>query len=161
MKGEFAIKKIKMEVEPVNERVLITPLGTSPGVLYTLIKKLNPDKILVITSEKAAEKIPEICKKAGYDESKISIYKLNDPFTGFDEIQKIQGSFSMIDWNPFDEIILNLAGGTSFLQYVATKVVDELEKQNHSVKRVFAIDRRAYTEQKENPYVVGDVVELP
>ncbi|WP_153020798.1 hypothetical protein [Kosmotoga sp. DU53] len=160
-KGEFAIKKIKMEVEPVNERVLITPLGTSPGVLYTLIKKLNPDKILVITSEKAAEKIPEICKKAGYDESKISIYKLNDPFTGFDEIQKIQGSFSMIDWNPFDEIILNLAGGTSFLQYVATKVVDELEKQNHSVKRVFAIDRRAYTEQKENPYVVGDVVELP
>ncbi|MDK2954408.1 MAG: hypothetical protein PWQ27_1791, partial [Kosmotoga sp.] len=77
-KGEFAIKKIKMEVEPVNEKVLITPLGTSPGVLYTLIKKLNPDKILVITSEKAAEKIPEICKEAGYDESKISIHKLDD-----------------------------------------------------------------------------------
>lgn len=160
-KDEFAIKKIKMEVEPVNEKVLITPLGTSPGVLYTLIKKLNPHKIHVITSEMAAEKIPEICEEARYDESKIFIHKLNDPFTGFDEIQKIQESFSEIDWNPFDEIILNLAGGTSFLQYVASNVVNELEKKNYSVKKVFAIDRRTYTEQKENPYVVGDVVELP
>jgi len=40
-------------------------------------------------------------------------------------------------------------------------MADRLEKRNYSVKKVFAVDRRNFKEQKENPYVVGEVVELP
>jgi len=51
--------------------ILITPLGTSPGVLYTLIKRLNPDRVIVITSKKGEENLPEICKRSGFDQNKI------------------------------------------------------------------------------------------
>ena len=158
---EFPIRLIRMEVEPVSERVLITPLGTSPGVLYTLIKKLMPDKIYVITSKKGADNIPEICKISGYDAKKITTFLFDDPFAGFAEMEGVFAEFETLNFDTLDEIILNLAGGTSFLQYVASNMADRLEKRNYSVKKVFAVDRRNFKEQKENPYVVGEVVELP
>ncbi|OAA32502.1 hypothetical protein AT15_00035 [Kosmotoga arenicorallina S304] len=158
---EFPIKLIKMEIEPVSERVLITPLGTSPGVLYTLIKKLNPGKIYVITSKTGEDKIPEICEKSGYDADNVKSFLFNDPFAGFSEMERNFAEFEALNFDALDEIILNLAGGTSFLQYVASNMADRLEKKNYSVKKVFAVDRRDFKEQKENPYVVGEVVELP
>jgi len=145
----------------MSERVLITPLGTSPGVLYTLIKKLMPDKIYVITSKKGADNIPEICKISGYDAKKITTFLFDDPFAGFAEMEGVFAEFETLNFDTLDEIILNLAGGTSFLQYVASNMADRLEKRNYSVKKVFAVDRRNFKEQKENPYVVGEVVELP
>jgi len=145
----------------MSERVLITPLGTSPGVLYTLIKKLIPDKIYVITSKKGADNIPEICKESDYDAKKITTFLFNDPFAGFAEMEGVFAEFETLNFDTLDEIILNLAGGTSFLQYVASNMADRLEKRNYSVKKVFAVDRRDFKEQKENPYVVGEVVELP
>ena len=54
-------------------KLAITPLGTSPGVLYTLLKKINPEKVIIITSEKGAEKIDEVCEKAEYEKNKIQI----------------------------------------------------------------------------------------
>ena len=76
-------------------------------------------------------------------------------------MEGIFAEFETLNFDTLDEIILNLAGGTSFLQYVASNMADRLEKRNYSVKKVFAVDRRDFKEQKENPYVVGEVVELP
>jgi hypothetical protein len=160
--SNYAIKHLKMEVAPLKEKVLITPLGTSPGVLYTLLKQANPDRVIAITSKKGEDKIEEICDKAKFEKEKITTLIFNDPFTGFDEINNIKQQFDEIQ-KPLDlsEIILNLAGGTSFLQYVVTELVKKLEKQNYTVTKVFAVDRRDISEQKANPYVVGEVVELP
>jgi hypothetical protein len=160
--NNFAIKHLKMEVAPLREKVLITPLGTSPGVLYTLLKQTNPDRVIAITSKKGEDKIEEICDKAKFEKEKITTLIFNDPFTGFDEINNIKQQFDEIQ-KPLDlsEIIINLAGGTSFLQYVVTELVKKLEKQNYTVTKVFAVDRRDISEQKANPYVVGEVVELP
>lgn len=133
----------------MSERVLITPLGTSPGVLYTLIKKLIPDKIYVITSKKGADNIPEICKESDYDAKKITTFLFNDPFAGFAEMEGVFAEFETLNFDTLDEIILNLAGGTSFLQYVASNMADRLEKRNYSVKKVFAVDRRDFKEQKK------------
>jgi len=143
-------------------KILITPLGTSPGVLYTLIKRLNPDRAIVITSEKGEGKLPEICEKAGFDHNKISSYLFEDPFTGFEEIQDVMRR--MISDFPVDitsRITVNLAGGTSFLQYVTGEFAGVLESKKLDVTRVFAVDRRELDAQKKEPYVVGDVVELP
>ena len=160
--NQFAIKTIKMEVTPLTEKILLTPLGTSPGVLYTLIKRLNPDRVIVITSQAGKDNIPEICMKAGFDIEKISTYLFNDPFTGFEEVQDIMRRMSS-DF-PVDirsRITVNLAGGTSFLQYVTGEFAEVLESKMLDVTRVFAVDRRGIDAQKKEPYVVGDVVELP
>ena len=160
--NQFAIKTIKMEVTPLTEKILLTPLGTSPGVLYTLIKRLNPDRVIVITSQAGNDNIPEICMKAGFDIEKISTYLFNDPFTGFEEVQDIMRRMSS-DF-PVDirsRITVNLAGGTSFLQYVTGEFAEVLESKMLDVTRVFAVDRRGIDAQKKEPYVVGDVVELP
>ncbi|MBN2253221.1 MAG: hypothetical protein JW701_05940, partial [Kosmotogaceae bacterium] len=160
--NQFAIKSIKMEVTPLKEKILLTPLGTSPGVLYTLIKRLNPDRVIVITSKKGEEELPEICEKAGFDHNKIRSYLFKDPFTGFEEIQDVMKRMSS-DF-PIDitsRITVNLAGGTSFLQYVTGEFAEVLESKMLDVTRVFAVDRRGIDAQKKEPYVVGDVVELP
>jgi hypothetical protein len=160
--NQFAIKTIKMEVTPLTEKILLTPLGTSPGVLYTLIKRLNPDRVIVITSQAGKDNIPEICMKAGFDIEKITPYLFNDPFTGFEDVQDIMRRMSS-DF-PVDitsRITVNLAGGTSFLQYVTGEFAEILESKMLDVTRVFAVDRRGIDAQKKEPYVVGDVVELP
>lgn len=43
--------------------ILLTPLGTSPGVLYTLIKRLNPDRVIVITSKRARRSSRKYARK--------------------------------------------------------------------------------------------------
>jgi hypothetical protein len=142
--------------------ILVTPLGTSPGVLYTLIKRLNPDRAIVITSKKGEENLPEICEKAGFDHNKIKAYLFDDPHTGFEEITDVIKR--MISDFPVDitsRITVNLAGGTSFLQYVTGEFSEVLESKKLDVTKVFAVDRRDFALQKAEPYVVGKVVELP
>ncbi|HQN28390.1 MAG TPA: hypothetical protein PLT43_07515, partial [Mesotoga sp.] len=58
-------------------------------------------------------------------------------------------------------ITVNLAGGTSFLQYVTGEFSEVLESKKLDVTKVFAVDRRDFALQKAEPYVVGEVVELP
>ena len=160
--NQFAIKTLKMEVTPLNEKILVSPLGTSPGVLYTLIKRLNPDRVIVITSKKGEENLPEICERAGFGQTKIKAYLFDDPYTGFEEIAGVIKR--MISDFPVDitsRITVNLAGGTSFLQYVTGEFSDVLESKKLDVTKVFAVDRRDFALQKAEPYVVGEVVELP
>jgi hypothetical protein len=160
--NKFAIKTIKMEVTPLSEKILITPLGTSPGVLYTLIKRLNPDRVIVITSKKGEENLPEICEKAGFDQNKIKAYLFDDPYTGFDKISDvIKEMISDFTIDIGSRITVNLAGGTSFLQYVTGEFSEVLESKKLDVTKVFAVDRRDFALQKAEPYVVGEVVELP
>ena len=142
-------------------RLAITPLGTSPGVLYTLLKKVNPNQVIIITSEKGAEKVDEVCEKAEYDKTRIQILLVNDPFTGFEEVDDLTKVFKDDEFDNYEEITVNLTGGTSFLQYVITKCNEIIVEKNIKTKRVFTIDRRPFMEQKEKPYVVGEIVDVP
>jgi hypothetical protein len=160
--NQFAIKTLKMEVTPLNEKILVTPLGTSPGVLYTLIKRLNPDRVVAITSKEGEINLPEICKRAGFDQNKIKAYLFDDPYTGFEKVSDvIKEMISDFTIDIGSRITVNLAGGTSFLQYVTGEFSKILESKLLDVTKVFAVDRRGKDAQNKEPYVVGEVVELP
>jgi len=58
-----------------------------------------------------------------------------------------------------DKLVINLTGGTTLLNYMLLKVGDEA-RYGKTIKTVIAVDKRTYEEQKRNPYVVGEVVEL-
>jgi len=60
----------------------------------------------------------------------------------------------------FCVVTVNYTGGTSFLQYVVQTIADSIYPYQKLTK-IFTIDRRPPEEQNENPYVLGEIVQLP
>jgi hypothetical protein len=58
------------------------------------------------------------------------------------------------------EVVVNLAGGTTVMQYVVERIGAEAERLGVPVQRVAVVDRRSLDEQRANPYVVGELVRL-
>ncbi|HEW91273.1 MAG TPA: hypothetical protein ENF81_01865 [Thermotogaceae bacterium] len=58
------------------------------------------------------------------------------------------------------EIVVNLTGGTSLLGYMVERIRGKV-RYGKTVRTIMAINRRSYDEQRENPYVLGEVLEIP
>ena len=141
-------------------KAVFSPLGTSKGALFTVLKHFNPDVLVVITSKQAAENVDEIIEKANF-KGKHYVVSVNDPFTGVDEIDKVTEEIrKYLEDNNVKDIVVNLTGGTSLLGYIA-ELVKEKIRYGRRITTVLAVDRRPYEEQKENPYIVGEILELP
>ncbi|HEW92964.1 MAG TPA: CRISPR-associated DxTHG motif protein [Thermotogaceae bacterium] len=141
-------------------KAVFSPLGTSKGALFTVLKHFNPDVLVVITSKQAAENVDEIIEKANF-KGKHYVVLVNDPFTGVDEIDKVTEEIrKYLEDNNVKDIVVNLTGGTSLLGYIA-ELVKEKIRYGRRITTVLAVDRRPYEEQKENPYIVGEILELP
>jgi len=145
-------------------RVLFSPLGLSKGSLFTAIVKTRPDHVVVITSQEGAKLVDEIVAQARSWLNKepslrsrtsftFEVHTVSDPFTSFLEGRKLAKALAM---KKGSENIVNLAGGTTALQdavqYIARLI---------SAKEIAVIDRRSYTQQQANPYVVGEIIEIP
>ena len=76
-------------------------------------------------------------------------------------MDKLTKTFKDNNFSKFEEIIVNLTGGTSFLQYIITKSNEIIVEKGLKTRRIFAIDRRPFMEQREQPYVVGEIVDVP
>lgn len=63
--------------------VLVTPLGTSPGTLYSVLCHSIADQVVVLTSKEGAIGIDEAKRAAGFS-GKISVVLVDDPFRCFD-----------------------------------------------------------------------------
>jgi hypothetical protein len=83
---------------------------------------------------------------------------VEDPHTGKDEIDRVSNEVTRY-LEDTRKVVINLTGGTTLLNYMLLKVGDEA-RHGKTIKTVLAVDKRSYEEQKVNPYVVGEVVEL-
>jgi len=141
-------------------KAVLSPLGTSKGALFTILKHFTPDVLVVVTSKQAAENLPEILEKAGFD-GKHHVMLVEDPFTGVDEVEKVvNGARRYLEENNVNEVVINLTGGTSLLGYMVERIREGI-RHGRKITTVLAVDRRPYEEQKANPYVVGEILELP
>ncbi len=145
--------------EQGEERALVTPLGSSRGLLYTAIKLVKPDRIVVLTSEMFKGTVEEVCQKAGFtDNNKIHIKVISDPFSGFEEgaqlAAKVVSSLKNIK-----DLYVSFTGGTTAMQFAMQELWD-LAKTKFPSKRVAFVDKRAVTEQQSNPYVVGEILHI-
>ncbi|ACM22877.1 MULTISPECIES: CRISPR-associated DxTHG motif protein [Thermotoga] len=136
---------------------LLTPLGTTKGALYTVLKHFSPDLLLIVTSKQGKEILPEILEKVKY-KNDYKVILLEDPFTGVNEINRVisEAREYLAD---SDEIIVNLTGGTTLLTYLVECIKNHL-RYGRKIKTVLAVDRRSYEEQIKNPFVVGEILEL-
>jgi CRISPR-associated DxTHG motif protein len=139
--------------------ILVTPLGLSPGVLYTALVQLRPPLVLVLTSREAAQLVDATVERAGFDASAVRRHAVDDAHRCFEERGAVEA------WvEPFllatRRVVLNITGGTTALQYLVESVGRRAERLGLRVERVALVDRRAVEEQRRDPYVAGEVVRL-
>ncbi len=150
-------KVLKDESSCLSLPCLITPLGLSPGLLYTAVKQVKPGMLIVVTSAKARDKLYEALEEAEYSYP-YHVVLIEDVHLGFDEAQPIADHIeSLLDG--IQDVVVNITGGTTALQYVLQHTSDRL-KANHRVTQVAMVDRRSPEEIKKEPYVLGELVTL-
>ena len=152
--------KLDADIESEKEGLLITPLGLSPGLLYTALELIRPEKSIIITSEEGKKDIPKIRDFSAYM-GDLEIVTISDPHKGFEEIKTRVNNKNIDNWIlKADDIIVNLTGGTTVLQYAVELLSRKAERFGKRVTRVAMIDKRSIDEQKRNPFVKGDMVIL-
>lgn len=136
-------------------RLLLSPQGTKPGVLFSALKVAQPDTCLVICSDTSVRNIGEACEHAGFQGS-IEQIELTDPFSGFDEIGALAGKAGH-HLLAADEVVANVTGGTTLMGLIVQQLVEEAEKKlDRPVRRFALIDRRPPAEQDRDPFVQGE-----
>lgn len=174
--GEDKVSKIKLcwqelkDSLPDNQRwntsiaggggkLLVTPLGLSRGLLYSALRHINPDRLLVLTSEEMSGKIDEIISNSGWTGEKLCPFIMEDPHSGFGEVRgaNIAANDYLLD---ADLVYINITGGTTALQYLVQEIGRHAKEFNRKVLQVAMVDRRSPQEQKEEPYVLGEIITL-
>ncbi|MBI4497305.1 MAG: TIGR02221 family CRISPR-associated protein [Chloroflexi bacterium] len=141
-------------------RLLVTPLGLSPGVLYSAVQHVRPDRVVVITSAEGRQRLPDALAAADVAGLPVVVRELRDPMTGFQEGRALlDGEFrrSLVEAS---EVVVNLTGGTTVIQYVVEQIAGAARSLGVAVRRVAVVDRRTPEEQRAHPFVLGELVVL-
>ncbi len=135
-------------------KMLISPQGTRPGVLFSALKVAEADTCLVICSDASANSVPEAAKHAHFTGCVHQI-QMDDPQGGFNEINEItkQALHYLLH---ADVVVANMTGGTTLMGVVVQRLVEEAQKLDRPVRRFVLIDRRSSDEQADNPFVKSD-----
>ena len=135
-------------------RLLLSPQGNKPGVLFSALRVTEPDSCLVVCSAESESSISDAATQAAFKETCENI-QLADPFGGFDEIDNAatKARQQLLD---ADEIVANMTGGTTLMGLVIQRLVEEAQRLDRPVRRFALIDRRPPAEQDSNPFVQGD-----
>ncbi len=142
----------------VARKWLVSGVGDSPGALYTALIALKPDRVIVVASSDSDINIPAVLVLSGMEPDNVSIKHMKDPFYGFNELDTL---FTTQDWLELEgasELVVNITGGTTAMQYVIHKIAQRLE--THGVRIVAALDQHGAQEQHSNPLIAGELVEV-
>lgn len=138
--------------------LLVSPLGLSKGLLFSALKHIRPDRTIIITSQQSRASIQDIISQAGW-QGEFTVELMEEPFTGFEEAGKIVRIIQPL-LEASEEVIVNITGGTTAMQYVMQEVADSINKQEIPLKTIALVDRRSPAEQKANPYILGEIIWL-
>lgn len=140
--------------------LLISPLGLSPGLLYSALCQVKPNALFAIASAQSINLLQEVIERSDA-QAEIIPKIMNDPFQGFDEIPDIvRASASQEMLLGADEIICNATGGTTAMQYAIMRLSESASNLGRQVKWMAMVDKRSAEDQRKNPYVVGEMIVL-
>lgn len=141
-------------------RVLLTALGMNPGALYTVLQKIGPFDGVVVVSSAQTEgelatcrtRVPNAPPAARWQQQVVDPYVPDREGTDAACIAQL-----LVD---ADEVVVNLTGGTTVMQFTVMRVADIVRRWQVPVHTYAALDRRSPAEQRDNPWVVGELVQL-
>ena len=152
------LRQGKTELPPLGGsrgKLLISPQGTRPGVLFSALKVTHPaDICMVICSSASVDSITDASSHAAFAGS-ITPIELDDPHGGFDEIAEAvdQVRPHLLE---ADEVVANMTGGTTLMGIIVQQLVEEAQKLDRPVRRFVLIDRRQPEQQDRDPFVQSD-----
>ena len=153
-----SLRQGRTELPPLggsHGKLLISPQGTRPGVLFSALKVTHPaDTCMVICSSASAGSIVDAAGHAEFIGG-IESVELNDPHGGFNEIEKAvdQVRRHLLE---ADEVVANMTGGTTLMGIIVQQLVEEAKKLDRPVRRFVLIDRRPPEGQDQDPFVQSD-----
>ncbi len=140
-------------------KVLFSPLGLNYGTLYSAILLTRPDRVVVVTSTEAISALHGTLDAARFFHShfEFETHLLEDALAGFAQGRTLA---RLLAASADGDNIVNLSGGTAAMQDCVGQIVRTLRQNGKSVREVAAIDRRDLLEQRRQPLVVGELVEV-
>ncbi|MCY4521598.1 MAG: CRISPR-associated DxTHG motif protein [Caldilineaceae bacterium] len=143
-------------------RVLVSPIGQSPGVLFSAVKAYQsnengagPTLCLIICSDETKGLIAEALQQAGYG-GEVATLLLKDALAfekkEFKRLVKKAQQYLI----GADEVAVNVTGGTTVMGLLADRLASEARRFARPTRRFGLIDRRARTEQGTDPYQTGE-----
>ncbi len=143
------------------ERVLITPFGLSRGVLFSAVIQARPERAVVVTSLEARAGIEPALARAGVAGLPCEAIVMRDPHYGFAESSTAVATPGLRAlWAASAQVVVNLTGGTTAMAHVAERLGEDALGLGAPVRRIALIDRRPADEQRHEPYVLSEVVDL-
>jgi hypothetical protein len=136
-------------------RLLISPQGLTPGVLFSAVHHAKPDVVLVVCSAQSRNSVPEVLGTAGYN-GETAYCEVTDPHGGFPELKLRQESSQKILLEA-DAVVANLTGGTTFMGILVQSLIDGAKRLDRPAARFALVDRRPTVEQQREPFVQSDI----
>lgn len=164
------LPRIDLAVPGGAGRVLVSPLGLSPGVLCNAIHAARdtgrePGHVVVICSPESEGLVAEAVARASWEGQVVS-RSLDDPFGAVGAMRPREGRQLPDDPNlrrllaAADEVLVNLTGGTTAMAVVAQQLADAARAFERPVRRFALIDRRTPDEQRQDPWAPAEAVFL-
>ena len=141
-------------------RVLVSPIGLRPGVLFSAIHACKddgggePDLVLAICSIETRDRIKEAIEHAEYS-GPVEHLLLKDAFGGADEIKQMAKD-SRRRFIGATEVLVNVTGGTTLMGLAAEELATAARNLACPVRRFGLIDRRPPRKQENDPYQPGE-----
>ena len=141
-------------------RVLVSPIGRRPGVLFSALQSCQadggaPTLCLVICSRETEGSIEEAARRAEYTGA-IEQLRLDDPHGGRTEIERLakKARRRLIG---ADRVLVNVTGGTTLMGFAAEELANAARRLACPVRRFGLIDRRPPQQQDAEPYRTGEL----
>lgn len=139
--------------------LLVTAMGKTSGSLYSAIRSVNPDRVLVVTSQELVTVAKEAAMKAGMSPEHLAFVALRDAKAGIEEKDQVVDRHDLLLASS-ERIVHCLTGGSTLTNFVAAELAERAENLNVPVRRIGLVDRRTREQQERDPYQLGDVLEL-
>lgn len=146
-----------------HDRLVVSPLGHTPGVLFSTLRTCNPpatarDLCLVITSRAAVTRMDEALEEAGFAGEKHALV-FDDPFAGLDEREDLlkQAAKFILGTR---ETHVNMTGGTTLMGLLAEEIAGKAREYQRLATRFALVDQRSPDAQRDQPFVVGKRIEI-
>lgn len=137
-------------------RLLICPIGLTPGVLYSAVTQVQPDRVLVVCSEKSAAEIEPAIAQSGRSVEVQSLI-MADPYCGIGEFKSLKQQAAQ--WLlKADEVHANLTGGTTLMGVLVGELIKRASREYQRPLREFVlIDKRPPDQQRADPWQLGEI----
>ena len=143
-------------------RVLVSPIGLRPGVLFSALQAFRangergqPALCVVICSRETEVMIAAALERAGFA-GKFEPLVLEDAFGGgYAEIKRVAKA-ARAHFIGAAEVLVNVTGGTTLMGLAAEELAAEARSLACPVRRFGLIDRRPAERQDTDPYQTGE-----